>query len=255
MTAQEPAHAAVARRPLAQRLFYWLAWSSVQGVVTALYRLRRFNLERVPRSGPVLLVANHQSHLDPPIVAFCVRSRQYRPLARESLFRNRVFGGAIRALNAVPLKENEGDLGAIRTAIELLRQGEPVAIFPEGTRTPDGAMHEFKRGVTVLLRRAECTIVPLAIEGAYDAFPRHRRFPRLFGPRVAVMVGRPVHSSELMRDGPDAALRRLEREIDAMRLTLRSRLRASSHGRWPRPSPGDEPSFDQKPRKPLTLAS
>lgn len=244
-----------ARKPFAQRIFYWLAWSSVQAIVTVFFRLRRFNLDHIPTTGPVLLVANHQSHLDPPLVAFCVRGRQYRPLARESLFRNRLFGGVIRALNAVPLRENEGDLGAIRTAIDLLRDGEPVCIFPEGTRTRDGAMHEFKRGVTVLLRRAEYTIVPLAIEGAFDAFPRNRAFPRLFGARVAIMAGEPVHSSELMRRGPDEALRRLEREIDAMRLTLRSRLRASTNGRYPAPGVADEPSFTDSAKKPLGLAS
>ena len=255
MSEKSPKGSGARRKPITQRAFYWLAWSVVQFAITVLYRFRRFNLERVPTSGPVLLVANHQSHLDPPLVAFCVRRRQYRPLARESLFKAKLFGGAIRALNAVPLRENEGDLGAIRTAIDLLRDGEPVCIFPEGSRTHDGAMHEFKRGVTVLLRRADCMIVPLAIEGAYDAFPRHRKFPRLFGAHVAIMAGEPIDSKVLMRDGPDEALRRLEREIDAMRLTLRSRLRAASHGRCPRPGPGDHPSFDVERPRPLGLAS
>ncbi len=255
MTQASEAPRPIARRPLLQRGFYWSIWALAMLALTLLFRMRRYHLDRIPSKGAVLLVANHQSHFDPPLVGLCVRGRQYRPLARESLFRNGVFGAIIRWLNAVPLRDNEGDLGAMRTVIDLLRQGEPVCIFPEGSRTPDGAMHEFKRGVTVAIKRADCVVVPMAVEGAFDAFPRHRKLPRLWGGRIAIMAGSPIEANELLRDGPDAALRRLEREIDAMRLSLRRRLRASSRGRYPAPGPGDKPSYEKKDAKPLSLAS
>lgn len=224
-----------------RRAFYWFCWTTVLVFFTFFYRLRRINLRRVPTSGPVLLVANHSSHFDPPLVGMCVTTRPYRPIARVGLFRVPVFGTLIRLLNAVPLKENEGDLAAIRTAIDLLERGEPVCLFPEGSRSPDGAMRPFKRGVVVLLRRAKCPVVPCGIEGAHDAFPRGASFPRLFGRRLMIEVGEPIDSADLLANGPDEALRRLEREIDALRLRCRERLRTTTNGRYPAPGPADLP--------------
>lgn len=227
------------RPSLAQRCIYWTFWSLCLGCLTVFYRARRYHCDRMPRHGAVLIAANHQSHLDPPLVGVCNPWRPTHYLARAGLFKSRVFGWLIGALNAVPIREESGDLGAIREILSRLERGVPVLVFPEGSRSPDGAQHEFKRGIALLLKRAGCPVVPVAVEGCFDAYPRHRLLPRLWGCRVAAMVGHPISPEELLKDGADAGLRRLEREVEAMRMELRSRLRASTNGRYPARGPGD----------------
>ncbi|MCW5776158.1 MAG: 1-acyl-sn-glycerol-3-phosphate acyltransferase [Phycisphaeraceae bacterium] len=209
-------------------------------IIRVLYRPVVQEVGRVPLTGPVLLAANHQSFLDPPVIGFAVRERHLDYVARAGLFASPVFGGLIRALNAIPISEEGADAAAIREILRRLEAGRAVLIFPEGSRTADGAMHEFKRGVAVLVRRSSCPVMPVAIEGVYDTWPRSARWPRLFGCRVAVHYGEPIPHDELLQDGPDAALDRLRREIDSMRLNLRSELRRQTGGRFPLPGPGDE---------------
>jgi 1-acyl-sn-glycerol-3-phosphate acyltransferase len=206
---------------------------------TVTLRARALGAGNVPRSGPVLIAANHQSYLDPPVLGALV-PRRIDYIARAGLFQFKPLGAVISLLNAIPIRENEGDAAAIKHVVQRLREGRAVLIFPEGTRSPDGAMRPFKRGVALLVKKASCPVVPAAIEGAFDAWPRGKR-PSLWGGRVMVAYGKPIDSATLMRDGPDAALRLLEREIDALRRDLRQRLRESSGGTYPPAGPGDLP--------------
>lgn len=202
------------------------------------YRMRADGYERVPAEGPALIAANHQSYIDPPAIGCVVRHRQLDFVARGGLFRFKPFAWLITQLNSIPLRENEPDTAAIKEILRRLEQGSVVLIFPEGSRTEDGAMTPFSRGVSVLVKRSKCPVIPAAIEGAYDVWPRARRLPKLTG-RLAVRYGTPIPHDELFADGPDAALRRLEREIDAMRLQLRAELREATRQRFPAPGPGD----------------
>jgi 1-acyl-sn-glycerol-3-phosphate acyltransferase len=213
-----------------RRFIYWLFWWFCLIVLTVFFRLRRFHMERIPRTGACLIVGNHQSHLDPPAIGVCNTTRPTHFIARMGLFKNRLFGWLIFALNSIPIREESGDLGAIKEVLARLEKGVPVLIFPEGSRSNDGRMHEFKRGIALLVKRAKCPVVPAAVEGAFDAYPRGGR-PRFWGKRVAVMIGKPIPHEELMKDGPDA-----------MRLELRARLRAATNGRYPPPGPPDAPS-------------
>lgn len=187
-----------------------------------LYRYRAFGIENLPRTGPLLIVANHQSHLDP--VALGVggwRRRMFGALARESLFKNPIFGTLIGSLNAIPIARGEADMKAMRTAIDLLKQGEGMLVFPEGTRTADGSVAPFKSGVLLLVRRAKATVVPAAVEGAYAVWPRERKLPRLTG-RISVKFGEPITADELATMDPDAAAEMLRDRVDAMRRDLAS---------------------------------
>ncbi len=204
------------------------------------HRPRVFHKGRVPARGPFLIAANHQSFLDPPLIGCWISWRYMSYVARGGLFRNPAFARFISAVNALPIREDgKGDAAAIKEVLRRLASGGGVVIFPEGSRSETGAMEEFKRGVAVLVKRAACPVVPAAVEGCFDAWPRGRRFPRLWGAPVAVMYGRPIPHAELMREGPDAALARLAREIEHMRLQLRAILREESHGSYPAPGPGD----------------
>lgn len=202
-------------------LFFRLCHDAALLALTALYRMRSFDEERVPGRGGVVLVANHQSHLDPPAIGCLLRRRHIVPIARMGLFKNPVLGWLITRLNSISINEKEGDAVAIRRAVRELHAGRCVLIFPEGSRTPDGTVREFKRGTWLLLSRARCAVVPVAIEGAYEAWPRHARFPRVWGQRISVKFGEAIEFEELVALGADGGLARLRDEVIGLREALR----------------------------------
>lgn len=202
----------------AKALSLWALW--------LFFGFRRYGRRNVPKRGALLLVANHQSYLDPPIVGVCLR-RQFHPIARAGLFESAHFAWLIRQLNAIPIREDSrGDTAAMKRALELLGQGEIVLLFPEGTRTQTGEVDEFKRGAGLLIKRAQCPVAPVAIDGAFEAWPRTRKRPRLFQ-RIRVKIGEPIPHDELLTDGADAALVQLREEV----VRLLEELRAMHGGR------------------------
>lgn len=166
------------------------------GLLTLLYRLRAYGKENIPTDG-ALIVANHQSLMDPPILGVHV-SGQYHPLARRTLFDVPILGPLISNLNAIPVSQDgTPDRKAIQTCIERLRGGGVVAIYPEGSRTPDGEIHPFATGAALIARRGGKPVVPAAIHGAYEVWPRTRKLPRLFGRSVHVVYGEPIPPERL----------------------------------------------------------
>lgn len=202
-------------------LFYRFARASTTFFCTLFFRVRVVRPYAPPATGACIIVCNHQSFLDPILVGGALRDRAMHPIARLGLFKNRFFGSLIGALNSIPIRENTGDRAAIREGLKRLEQGAAVLIFPEGSRTPDGAVQTFKRGALLLIGQSGCPVLPAAVEGPFEAWPRDRKLPRLWGSRVAVAFGDPIDHDELLEDGPNAALERLQREVEALRAQLR----------------------------------
>lgn len=140
------------------------------------YSLRTEGSHHVPRTGPVLVVANHQSFLDPVPIGLAI-PRRLIYLARKTLFRNPVFSRLIRSLNAVPIDQEGVGKEGIRTILNQLKLGKAVLVFPEGERTLTGRMNPLKPGVHLLIKRAQAPIIPVGIAGAFDAWPRGRAYP------------------------------------------------------------------------------
>lgn len=184
-------------------------------VVDQLFSLRTQGARNMPKGGPVLVVANHQSFLDPVICGLAVR-RPMIYLARKTLFRNPFFSWMIRSFNAVPIDQEGIGKEGIRTALDQLQIGKAVLVFPEGERTAHGAMLPLKPGVHLLIKRTAAPIVPVGIAGAYQAWPRWRKLPRL-APlllpdtdcALAVSVGKPIDSRHFAELPRDQALRAL----------------------------------------------
>jgi 1-acyl-sn-glycerol-3-phosphate acyltransferase len=154
------------------------------------FRLEGRGTEHVPRTGPVLLVANHSSVLDPPLVGG-VTPRQVSFLAKAELFEIPLFGRFIRALNARPVRREGGDAAALRTALRALEGGAALLVFPEGTRAhEEGVLRAARPGAGMLAVLSGAPVVPLYIRGSGRAWPRGRKF---FRPaRVVIAFGPPM---------------------------------------------------------------
>jgi 1-acyl-sn-glycerol-3-phosphate acyltransferase len=137
-------------------------------------------------------------------------------MARSTLYRFKPFGFVITALDAVPVDREASALAGMKAVIERLRRGAAVIIFPEGTRSSTGRLGEIKGGFSILARRAGVPIVPVAIVGAYECWPRSRRFPR--PGRIRLEFGRVITPAEIatLDDATlTAEATRLLHELDA----------------------------------------
>lgn len=185
---------------------------------TLIYRLRVFGLDNIPASGACIIVCNHNSHLDPPAVGGLPSRRAIHFVAKAELFKSRAFGGFIRALNSIPIKQDgSADIESIREILARLNSGAAVLLFPEGTRSPSHEMLPLQRGIGLLVKRAKCPVIPAAIVGSREAWPPGQKLPSLWGRTIAIRFGAPIPPEELT--GPDA-LDRLKREILAQRAEL-----------------------------------
>ena len=171
-------------------MLYWIVRPLVHGIFWIFFGFRAFGTENVPGKGGGILASNHQSFLDPMILGAGL-SRRVRFVARTTLFRNPLFGALISSVGAMGIERGTADVGAIRKIGEFLRSGQLLVMFPEGTRTRDGEVARCKAGVAVTARAGDVPIIPVAIHGAYEAWPRHEKLFRLFRP-VRVMFGEPV---------------------------------------------------------------
>jgi 1-acyl-sn-glycerol-3-phosphate acyltransferase len=195
-------------------LFYHMAF-------TLGFSLRVQGHRNMLPEGPALVIANHQSFLDPLIIGLAAQ-RPLVYLARKTLFKNRFFAALIRSLNAVPIDQEGVGKEGIRVILEQLEQGKPVVVFPEGERTHQGLMQPLKPGIFLLIKRTRAPIIPVGIAGAFDAWPRQRAYPLpapLFLPArpgsISVSLGKPLdphHFTEMPRE---QALRELFDSIHA----------------------------------------
>ncbi|MDA0948791.1 MAG: lysophospholipid acyltransferase family protein [Planctomycetota bacterium] len=160
------------------------AWSLL------LWPLRVEGREHLPEVGGALLVANHSSVLDITGMALASLPRHASFVARRSLSDSRFLERVLDTSEAILIEPGASDRAALRQIVERLREGRLVAIFPEGTRSPDGALHPFKGGALLAARMAGVPLIPCGVSGAWEAWPRHRRWPRR-GP-VLVRFGAPL---------------------------------------------------------------
>jgi 1-acyl-sn-glycerol-3-phosphate acyltransferase len=193
-----------------------MLYAILKPIAVALMRLF-FRLEvvgpgLVPATGPVLLVSNHVSVLDPPFVGGAAPRPLYF-MAKEELFRIPLFGRLIRALNARPVRRDGSDTRALKAALAQLEEGHALLVFPEGTRGEEGQpLREGKAGVGMLAVLSGAPVVPVYVSGTGAALPRGRSLPRpsrvrvTFGPPLTFkmsgkMSGKTSGKTEGKRDG------------------------------------------------------
>lgn len=194
------------------RLWYDALKQLCRLAALALFRFRAVGREHIPAGGGALVLSNHQSHLDPVLVGICFNNR-LNYLARDTLFGFAPFRWLIRSLNAIPIDREGLGLAGIKETLRRIRAQEMVLLFPEGTRSPDGGLAPFKPGFAAIARRTGAPLVPVAIAGAYEAWPRRRAFP-LPGV-ICVCVGPPLLPEEFARLDDRGLVEEVERRIHA----------------------------------------
>ncbi len=159
------------------------------------FRIDIQGMEKVPKKGPFLLICNHQSFLDPIFCAMHLKRFTYF-LARDSLFKNKIFAWIISSVNTIPVKRGKADVTAMKKIIRRLKMGHGLCLFPEGTRSLDGRIAEFKPGFELLARKTKAVIIPVVIDGAYECWPKERP---LFKPwhKIMVRYGEPMAPEEI----------------------------------------------------------
>lgn len=161
---------------------------------TAFTGIVRRGSENVPREGACILASNHASFLDPPLVASGSPRSITRFLARNTLFDKVFLGSFLRAIQAIPVDRDRGDISAMRSVLRALKEDSAVALFPEGTRTYDGQLQEGKRGIGFLISKSRVPVIPAYIGGTHEALPRGAKRPRRHP--VSITFGKPMAPEE-----------------------------------------------------------
>lgn len=147
------------------------------------YRINIIGEENL-KGGPYVICPNHKSLNDPPLIGTCVDASM-RFMAKEELFKNPLFGAALKALGAFPVKRGKSDIGAIKAAVKTITDGENLVIFPEGTRSPKNALHKGKPGAALIAAKAKADIIPIGIKGRYRIFSK-----------ITIEIGKPISMKE-----------------------------------------------------------
>lgn len=175
-----------------QRVRYRIIRSIVGLFICSFYSIRVLGKENMPK-GSAILASNHVSFLDPPIIAVAA-SGELHFLARATLFKHFIFGKLIASLNAHPIAGGVNDVALFQIVEKLILQGKKVVMFPEGKRSRDGNLQPFKRGLGWIVARTQAPVVPILIQGAYEAWPRRKKTPSLFK-SITCVFGKPMYFS------------------------------------------------------------
>jgi 1-acyl-sn-glycerol-3-phosphate acyltransferase len=143
----------------------------------AYFKGRIYGAENVPQTGAVIVVSNHASYFDPPIVSSCVR-RPVAYMAKEELFKVPVLAQAIKLYGAYPVSRGTADRNAIRAALEFLDNGWALGVFLEGTRTTDGRITDPKKGAALLAAKSQAPFLPVSLWGSEQILQPGSSLPR-----------------------------------------------------------------------------
>jgi 1-acyl-sn-glycerol-3-phosphate acyltransferase len=194
--------------------FYRFARTVVTGSCRLLFDVKVSGAERVPASGVYIVAPSHRSLLDIPIAA-SITQRRIRFMAKESLFKTKFGASLFGALGAIRVERGTTDRGALRASQAALEAGEPLAIFPEGTRREGPVLGELYDGAAYVALKLGVPIVPVGIGGSEQILATQKVLPRLH--KVRIVVGEPVR--------PAAAVGTVKRaEVRAVTAELRDRL-------------------------------
>ena len=170
-------------------VIYWGLWLLFRLLGGLFFRFRTDGEQYFPKTGGVIVAANHASYFDIPLLGCAIRRRVVF-LGRANLFPNRLLNWIVQRLGWIPLKTHRLDRKAFGVALDCLKSGIPVVIFPEGTRTEDGHLQLGRPGIGYLVEESHCQVIPAYISGTFKVLPIRAKWPRLFP--VSVFFGKSI---------------------------------------------------------------
>jgi 1-acyl-sn-glycerol-3-phosphate acyltransferase len=178
---------------------YWIGYTFFKLVGKLFFDLKIYGRENLIEDRGAIVASNHQSFMDPPLVGVA-HLKEMSYLARDTLFKNKVFGWILREVNSVPVDRTRGDISAMKTIMRLLKDGKRVIIFPEGTRSKDGNLQPARAGVGLLIAKTRVPVVPVRVFGSFDALPKSGKLR--FCP-ITVVIGKPIEFDPAEFQGGD----------------------------------------------------
>jgi 1-acyl-sn-glycerol-3-phosphate acyltransferase len=201
-------------------LWYRMVQWFFSTILIAAYGLRVTGRKNIPDRGALMLVSNHLSHLDVLVIGILL-DRPLNYVARSTLFFF-PLGPFIRSLGAFPIQRDGIGAQGLKETLRRLKAGGIVALFPEGTRTTDGELGELKSGIALLASKARVPILPAAIVGTFEAWPRSRSFP--VPHPIHVHFGELIPPEQVQSLGPEALTALIRERILGCQAVARSAL-------------------------------
>lgn len=186
---------------------YRCGWTFFRTAFAVYFRWRVYGADNVPKTGGVILAANHASFLDPPLVGSGLH-RDINYLARESLFRFPIVGRILHSWNSVPVDRDGGGAKGLKIILGRLLGGAGIILFPEGTRSSDGKLQPARAGIGLVVAKSKAPVVPVRVFGTFEAYGRNNKFP--LPKRVAVKYGTPLRFEKLRAEAKDCSKDRLK---------------------------------------------
>ncbi len=152
-------------------MIYSLAKGIVKAFLYLYHRIQVIGMEKIPASGPLIVVGNHVSYLDPVYIG-AMLPRRIHFMAKQEIFRSSVMRFLLDLAGAFPVNREKPEIQTMRTALNYLKNGEVVGIFPEGGRRQENSFDELKQGAAYLAVKSNCPVVPVLIEGTGQALPK-----------------------------------------------------------------------------------
>ncbi len=184
-------------------------------------------IENVPRSGPLIVCANHSATLDPPLVPAFVPRGDTWSMAKSEYFRHPLINWLFRLYHAFPVVRHTADRTALKRSFDLLKAGHSLIIYPEGTRIESGVLAKPEPGAGFIAQRVACPVLPVGLTGTRECLPKGARWPRRT--RVTITFGKPFVLASKRADGTKVSH---EDASDAIMVAIAELLPAQQRGEF-----------------------
>ncbi len=200
--------------PISLLLYHLFKWSIVSPTLHLYLQGRIYGAEHVPQQGPLVVVSNHASYFDPPLLSCCV-GRPVAYMAKEELFQIPILKQAIQWYGAYPVSRGASDRSAIRSALKYLEAGWATGVFLQGTRTPDGKITDPKLGAALIAAKAKAPLLPVSLWGTQGVLKKGSAMPQPVP--VTVRIGQVIDApSSTEREGLQAVTQQCVTAIQAL---------------------------------------
>ncbi len=210
---------------------YWISRTICGLFFNLAFKMRIVGLKNIPRRGAYLLVCNHVSYFDPPLISG-ITPTPLHFFARKSLLKNTWFFLLHKALNIIPVDVDGNDINAVRRAIVTLQEDKPLVAFPEGTRSDDGSLQRAKAGVGLIACKTQVQVVPVRIFGSFEALDRTTTKPK-WGMPITVVIGEPILPKDYdSGEGRDRYQRAADKMMEGISRIEKPQKHTDSEAEW-----------------------